>query len=79
MQREQTQALSSGAQCQAKRQRAQTGRQKVPSNHQEALLCCENDRALAQAAQKLGVSALGIFKSHLDMSLSKLHETGVPA
>ena len=45
------QALSSGAQQQDKGQRAQTEAQEVPSEHEEELLPCEGDGALAQAAQ----------------------------
>lgn len=38
---------------------AQTGAQGVPYGHEEELLCCEGGRALAQAAQRGGVSFPG--------------------
>ena len=53
--------------------RAQTGTQEVPSEHEAVLLCCVDDGALAQAAQRLqslflgdlwelpGHSALGVY------------------
>lgn len=45
-----TQALSSGVQCQDERQRAQTGKQEIPSEHQETLYC-EVEKTLAQVVQ----------------------------
>ena len=43
---------------------AQEGTQKFPSEHQEALLCCVGDGALAQVAQRdCGVSS-GNLKSY---------------
>lgn len=43
------------------------------SEHLETLLCCIDDKALAQAAQRgCGVSSLEISKSCLDMSLGTL-------
>lgn len=47
------QALFSGAQCQDKGPWAHTGRQEVPSKHQEVLLCCTCDEVLAQGGQKV--------------------------
>lgn len=49
----------SGAQWQDQGQGAQTEARKVSSEHQEALFCCEGDRALADSAQRgYGVSIL---------------------
>lgn len=45
-------------QGQDKRLWAQTGIQEVPSDHQEAFLCCVSDGELAQVAQRCcGVSS----------------------
>jgi len=56
----QGQTLSSGAQRQDKGQWAQTEAQEVPPEHEEELLPCEGDGALAQAAQGgCGVSFSG--------------------
>ena len=52
------QTLSSGAQRQDKRQRAQTEAEEVPAEHEEELLPSEGDGALEQAAQRgCGVSS----------------------
>jgi len=51
MPRGRSQALVSGAWVQDKKQWAQTGTQKAPSEHQEAHLCCTGVGALAKAAQ----------------------------
>lgn len=51
-QRGQSQALSSGALCQDKRQSAQTGIQEVLSKCQAALLCSAGDVALVQIAER---------------------------
>jgi len=54
------QTLSSGAQRQDKGQRAQTGAEEAPAEHEEKLLPSEGDGALAQAAQGgCGVSFSG--------------------
>lgn len=54
------QALFIGVQWQDKRQCAQTGTQDVPSKHQEFLLYCVGDGALAQISHRgYGVSFLG--------------------
>ena len=54
------QTLSSGAQWQDKGQWAQTEAEEVPAEHEEELLHCEGDGALAQAAQGgCGVSFSG--------------------
>lgn len=50
VQRGQSQALPSGAQCQKKRRWARTGTQEVLTEHQEAVLYDEDDRALEQVA-----------------------------
>jgi len=47
-----------GAKHQEKRQWARFGTRKVPSEHQEALLCCADDGALAQVAQRGFVGSL---------------------
>lgn len=41
-----------GAQCQNQSQWAQIGAEEVPSEYQEAILCCAVVRALAQVAQR---------------------------
>ena len=65
--------LFSGAQCQDKRQWAQTGAQEVPPKHQEALLLCHLHSTVAQVDQGGGgVSSLEIFKSHLGLSKATL-------
>ena len=61
------QALFSGAQCQEKRQRAQSGKQEIPAKHQETLPYCADERAL-----RCGVSSLEISKPRLDMALGTL-------
>ena len=67
MQREWSQALSSGAQWQNK---TQAGTQDISSKHQEIFFHCEDDQALAQVGQKgCGVS-LEILKSHTHGQLS---------
>jgi len=63
----------SGAQCQDKRQWAQTRTQDVLSEHQETFLCCVGDGAVAQAAQKLWGLLLG------DLQKSPGHSPGHPA
>lgn len=73
MQRGWSQALFTGAQWQNKRQRAQTKAQEVPSEHQETLLCCAVDEALAQVAQRCGGSLLG------DLQRPPGHGPDVPA
>jgi len=65
----QSQTLFSGTPHQDKRQWVQTGRQEAPCEHQEALLCCMGNRALAQAAQRACGISLEIFKSHLHVVL----------
>lgn len=56
------------AQCQDE---AQTETWEVPSEHQNAFLCCEGGRT--QSAQKGSVASLvSIFKNHLDMRLGSL-------
>ena len=73
MQRGRSQAVLSGAQCQARRPWAQPGTQEAPSEHQAALLCWAGGGALAQAAQRgCGVSSLGISRSRLDVALGSL-------
>lgn len=42
-----------------------TGTQKIPSEYQEALLCCVRDRALTQAAQRLCSILLGDLQQPL--------------
>jgi len=60
VERGQSQALLSGAQCQDKRQWAQPETQEVPSEHQKTVLNCEGQGALAQVAQGgCGVSVVG--------------------
>lgn len=60
-------------QRQVKRQRTQTGAQKVPSEHQEALWYCVGAGALAQAAHRgCGFSSLEMSKSHPDLALGTL-------
>ena len=50
---------------------AQTGTEDVHSEHQEGLLYCADDEALAEAAQRgYGISSLKIFKSHLEVGLA---------
>ena len=68
-----SQALFSGAQCQDKRQQAQTGTQKVPSKHQEELTSCEGDGTPVQVALR-GLAALSLkdVENHLDMVLGNL-------
>lgn len=45
---------------------------RVPTECQEALIYCVDDRALAQFSQEnCGVSCLEIFKSHLTVGLGK--------
>ena len=45
-------------------------KQEVPSKHQKTLFYCEDDRAVAQVAQRACESpSLEIFKSHLDIVL----------
>lgn len=45
----------------------------VLSGHQETLLSCAGNEALAQVAQRsCGASFLEIFRSHLDISLGTL-------
>lgn len=59
-------------QWQDRRQWAQTGTPEVLSEHQEALLCCAGDGALAQVAPRgCGVS-LDILKSCHDVVLGNL-------
>ena len=78
MQRRQSQALSSASQWQDKRQWAQTETQGVSSKHQEALLYCAGNGALAQIAQRgCGGSSLEIFKSRLDVGRDNLLEQGL--
>lgn len=62
--------LFSNAQCQDKKQWAQSVTQKVPSNHQEVFLYCMGHQALAHVAQR--GSFLEISKRCLDMSLGIL-------
>ena len=57
MQREWSQAFSSGAQCQDERQWSQTETQEVSSEHQETLFYCEGNWALERVVQR----ACGIF------------------
>lgn len=59
MQRRQRQAFFSVAQCQDKRQWAQTGAQEVLSELQEVLCYCVGDGAPVQAAQMLWSLFLG--------------------
>jgi len=67
------QALFSGAQCQEKRQWAQSGTQEIPAKHQETLPYCADERALGHATQRgCGVSSLEISKPRLDMALGTL-------
>ncbi|GAB0178964.1 hypothetical protein GRJ2_000361700 [Grus japonensis] len=61
----------SGAQGEDKGQQTQTGRQDVPSQHEEQPLHSEDDRALEQAAQVESPS-LEIFKTRLDAILYNL-------
>ncbi|NWX52656.1 AFG32 protein, partial [Steatornis caripensis] len=69
MSRGRGQTLLSGAQRQDKGQRAQTGAQAVPPEHEEELLYCEGDRALEQAAQGgCGVALRLLEKEVLDKS-----------
>jgi len=50
-----------------------TRTQEVPSEHQEALLCCADDGALARVAQRgCGVSSLEISRRHLNVGLGTL-------
>lgn len=49
---------------------AQTGTKEVPCKHQEALLYCAVDGALAQGAQRCcGISLLGDLLSHFNLSI----------
>lgn len=69
----QSQNLISGAQCKYKRRWAHTGTREVCSKHQDELLCCADNGALAQVSHRgCGVSSLEIFQSCLEMFLGTL-------
>lgn len=88
MQREQKQALFSGAQYQDKRQWTQVKHEMFPLTTRN-YLCCAGDGTLAQAAQRLSslemfrrrtVMALGtpLWASLLDQRLGQLDPEGLP-
>lgn len=69
----QNQTLYCGAQGKGKGQWAQTGIQEVPSELQEAFLCCEVDSGSAQFSQRsCRFSIPEIFQSCMDMGLGSL-------
>lgn len=46
--------------------------QEVPYEYEKKLLCCKEDRALAQAAQRVVECPLQRFRTHLDTFLCDL-------
>lgn len=77
VQRWQSQAIFRGAQEKNNRQWA-SETQGLSSNHQEALLRCENGWALAQLAQIGCVFSLEVCRSHQDVVLGSLHHMSLP-
>ena len=58
--------------CQERRQRAQTGTQEVPSDHQKHFCAVQVTEQWHRLHRGCGLSSLEIFQSHLDTALGTL-------